>query len=177
MPPTSRTKEEQKGLTLLALDSGRFESLNGLSQLFILDEILRTYEYDNELDDNSVKVHEVFDLIVGTGTGGLVACMVGPLDMTIQEAIEAYRFIHRSVFVEPSPGPLTVDERERRLSLALREIVQRQLGEAGLSKKFTTICPQRMIALTAMHANNLSRPMAFRTYRARTWTCSRLYYH
>ena len=41
---------------------------------------------------------EVFDLIAGTSTGGLIAIMLGRLRMTVKEAIDAYLALSRNVF-------------------------------------------------------------------------------
>ena len=51
------------------LDGGRWETLSPLSQIEILGNILSSYEFDNELEENSVRLGDIFDLIVGTGTG------------------------------------------------------------------------------------------------------------
>ena len=51
------------------LDGGRWETLSPLSQIEILGNILSSYEFDNELEENSVRLGNIFDLIVGTGTG------------------------------------------------------------------------------------------------------------
>ncbi|PVH83911.1 FabD/lysophospholipase-like protein [Cadophora sp. DSE1049] len=47
---------------------------------------------------NPPKPCEVFDLIGGTSTGGLIAIMLGRLEMGIQEAIDAYLEFSTSIF-------------------------------------------------------------------------------
>ncbi|KAH8804118.1 hypothetical protein DL96DRAFT_729183 [Flagelloscypha sp. PMI_526] len=167
--PNPARDDEKRGLALLSLDSGRFESLNGLSQLFILREILRTYEFDNELEPDTAKVYEVFDLIVGTGSGGLVACLVGPLEMTVEEAIQAYLIIHTSVFF-PGEGNVPVEERTSRLKNVLRTLIEERLSPeeqtSGFSE-FNKLTPGCMIVTTALSKANVQYPTAFRSFRGR----------
>ncbi|KAF8534124.1 acyl transferase/acyl hydrolase/lysophospholipase, partial [Trichophaea hybrida] len=47
---------------------------------------------------------EVFDLIGGTSAGGLIAIMLGRLGMTIEDTIEAYKRISKSVFYKRPLG-------------------------------------------------------------------------
>lgn len=76
-----------KKLCLLSLDGGGFR---GLSSLFILLELMESLD-----PDDPPKPCDVFDMIGGTSTGGLIAIMLGRLKMTVQECIEAYLYISR----------------------------------------------------------------------------------
>ncbi|KAH8828592.1 hypothetical protein DL96DRAFT_1011500 [Flagelloscypha sp. PMI_526] len=134
--PNPARDDEERGLALLSLDSGRFESLSGLSQLFILREILRTYEFDNDLEPDTAKVYEVFDLIVGTGSGGLAACLVGPLRMPVEEAIQAYLHIHKSVFI-PGERDISMEERTARLHDELRKLIEERLSPEEQACRFS----------------------------------------
>jgi hypothetical protein len=75
-----RRKDTTKGppLRILSLDGG---GIRGYSMLIILQELMhRTFV---EIEGRAPKRHEIpkpcdhFDLIVGTGTGGLIALMLG----------------------------------------------------------------------------------------------------
>ncbi|CAG7941661.1 unnamed protein product [Penicillium salamii] len=44
------------------------------------------------------KPHEVFDLIGGTSTGGLIAIMLGRLQMSVQECLDTYDSVMKDVF-------------------------------------------------------------------------------
>ncbi|KAH8804134.1 hypothetical protein DL96DRAFT_730816 [Flagelloscypha sp. PMI_526] len=161
--------DEKRGLALLSLDSGRFESLSGLSQLFILREILRTYEYDNELEEDTAKVYEAFDLIVGTGSGGLVACLVGPLRMPVEEAIQAYLGIHRAVFIQ-GEGNVSAEELTCRLKAALCKLIEDRLSpeeQASRFSAFNKLYPGCMIAVTALSKVNVQNLTAFRSFQGR----------
>ncbi|KAJ0109340.1 serine/threonine protein kinase [Diaporthe amygdali] len=76
-----------KKLCLLSLDGG---GIRGLSSLFILLDLMKSLDpYDPP------KPCDVFDMIGGTSTGGLIAIMLGRMKMTVHECIEAYLYISR----------------------------------------------------------------------------------
>ncbi|PVH67508.1 FabD/lysophospholipase-like protein, partial [Cadophora sp. DSE1049] len=91
---------DSTGLCLLSLDGG---GVRGLSTLYILKSIID--RLNNERKTASlppVKPCEVFDLIGGTSTGGLIAIMLGRLEMDVNECIEAYSDLAAAVFSEKS---------------------------------------------------------------------------
>jgi patatin-like phospholipase/acyl hydrolase len=69
---------------ILALDGG---GVRGISTLFILKELVaqvkrqRDLENPDSPEDSVIKPCEIFDLICGTSTGGLIALMLGRLEM------------------------------------------------------------------------------------------------
>lgn len=67
------------GLRLLSLDGG---GVRGLASLYMLRKILSFV--------GSPKPCDYFDMICGTSTGGLIAIMLGRLEMTVDQCIEAY---------------------------------------------------------------------------------------
>ncbi|KAL2029337.1 hypothetical protein VTO58DRAFT_108529 [Aureobasidium pullulans] len=74
------------GLCLLSLDGG---GVRGLSSLYILKSIMDRLNYNRKQRNRPpVKPCEVFDLIGGTSTGGLIAIMLGRLEMSVDECIE-----------------------------------------------------------------------------------------
>ncbi|GIC94699.1 uncharacterized protein Aud_002028 [Aspergillus udagawae] len=98
---TSKTSGEPNpvdttGLCLLSLDGG---GVRGLSTLFILKTIMDRLNRDRrDAKLPSVKPCEVFDLIGGTSTGGLIAIMLGRLEMDVDECISAYIELIRVIF-------------------------------------------------------------------------------
>jgi patatin-like phospholipase/acyl hydrolase len=46
----------------------------------------------------NVMPHDIFDLVTGTSTGGLIAIMLGKLGMTIEECIKTYLELSKEVF-------------------------------------------------------------------------------
>ncbi|KAL6710570.1 hypothetical protein ACN47E_008618 [Coniothyrium glycines] len=96
-----RRQDTTKGppLRILSLDGG---GVRGYSMLIILQELMhRTFV---ETEGRAPKRHEVpkpcdhFDLIAGTGTGGLIAIMLGRLRMDVETCKDVYVRMTRRVF-------------------------------------------------------------------------------
>jgi patatin-like phospholipase/acyl hydrolase len=45
-----------------------------------------------------VEPHEIFDLVAGTSTGGLIAIMLGKLGMGVEDCIKAYDKLSKTIF-------------------------------------------------------------------------------
>ncbi|KAF2478106.1 FabD/lysophospholipase-like protein [Lindgomyces ingoldianus] len=96
-----RRKDTTKGppLRILSLDGG---GVRGYSMLIILQELMhRTFV---EVEGRAPKRHEIpkpcdhFDLIAGTGTGGLIAIMLGRLRLDVDTCKEVYVRMTKRVF-------------------------------------------------------------------------------
>ncbi|KAH6649685.1 acyl transferase/acyl hydrolase/lysophospholipase [Chaetomium tenue] len=96
-----KRKDTTKGppLRILSLDGG---GVRGYSMFLILQEIMhRTFV---EIEGRAPRRSEIpkpcdhFDLIVGTGTGGLIALMLGRLRLDIETCKELYVRLTRIVF-------------------------------------------------------------------------------
>ncbi|KAI8966518.1 FabD/lysophospholipase-like protein [Daldinia sp. FL1419] len=96
-----KRKDTTKGppLRILSLDGG---GVRGYSMFIIIQEImLRTYV---EIEGKAPKRNQIpkpcdhFDLIVGTGTGGLIALMLGRLRLNLEQCKELYVRMTRMVF-------------------------------------------------------------------------------
>ncbi|KAF2724288.1 FabD/lysophospholipase-like protein [Polychaeton citri CBS 116435] len=96
-----RRKDTTKGppLRILSLDGG---GVRGYSIFIILQELMhRTFV---EMEGRAPKRHEIpkpcdhFDLIAGTGTGGLIAIMLGRLRLDIDTCKDVYVRMTRRVF-------------------------------------------------------------------------------
>ncbi|KAK4163643.1 acyl transferase/acyl hydrolase/lysophospholipase [Cladorrhinum sp. PSN259] len=101
MESSLKRKDTTKGppLRILSLDGG---GVRGYSMFIILQELMhRTFV---EIEGRPPKRSEIpkpcdhFDLIVGTGTGGLVALMLGRLRLDIETCKELYVRLTRMVF-------------------------------------------------------------------------------
>lgn len=51
-----------------------------------------------EASPRDVEPHDIFELVAGTSTGGLIAIMLGKLGMTIDQCIEAYHDLSKTIF-------------------------------------------------------------------------------
>jgi patatin-like phospholipase/acyl hydrolase len=81
-----------RDLRLLALDGG---GVRGLSSLQTLKQLMELID-----PENPPKPCECFDLIGGTSTGGLIAIMLGRLEMSVDECIAEYQQISSTVFTK-----------------------------------------------------------------------------
>lgn len=81
-----------KDLCLLSLDGG---GVRGLSSLMILNRIMECLR-----PEDPPRPCDVFDMIGGTSTGGLIAIMLGRLRMTAKEAIDAYLKLSPKIFTK-----------------------------------------------------------------------------
>lgn len=96
-----KRKDTTKGppLRILSLDGG---GVRGYSMFIIIQELmLRTYvEIEGRAPrrDQIPKPCDHFDLIVGTGTGGLIALMLGRLRLDLETCKELYVRMTRMVF-------------------------------------------------------------------------------
>lgn len=76
-----------RDLRLLSLDGG---GVRGLASLYMLRRLLSHV--------GSPKPCDYFDMICGTSTGGLIAIMLGRLEMTVDQCIAAYIRLMDMVF-------------------------------------------------------------------------------
>ncbi|PIN21146.1 Intracellular membrane-bound Ca2+-independent phospholipase A2 [Handroanthus impetiginosus] len=81
----------KRGLRILSMDGG---GMKGLATVKILKEIeKRTGKH----------IHELFDLICGTSTGGMLAVALGIKLMSLEKCEEIYKELGKLVFAEPVP--------------------------------------------------------------------------
>ncbi|KAG8748761.1 hypothetical protein FRC12_013798 [Ceratobasidium sp. 428] len=94
MPLLNRT---WKGRRLLAIDGGG--PCHGMTTIILMEELMRLMQ--RELGQPELpRPGEVFDLMVGSGMGGLLAIMWGRLMMTIEESKKYFNEISSEVFSE-----------------------------------------------------------------------------
>ncbi|KIW90642.1 uncharacterized protein Z519_08425 [Cladophialophora bantiana CBS 173.52] len=79
-------------IRLLSIDGG---GLRGLSAVMVLKHIMAKINHDRA---DKLQPYEVFDLIGGTGVGGLVALMLGRLHMPLDKVEEAYTDLLGKIF-------------------------------------------------------------------------------
>ncbi|CAE7111347.1 unnamed protein product [Rhizoctonia solani] len=175
----SKEEDKPKGLNILCI--GRLSPLSteganiekrqdsggvrGLSSLIILQEVMRRTRNAN--DGVVIHPYEHFDVIAGTGTGGVSACMLGRLRMPIKKAIEEYAKFAREVFKEKKMSGPTMYKRKK-----LEEVLKTMIREAtGDEKEMmdegrgNTGCKTAVFAM-ARHNLNAGLPVMFRSYNA-----------
>jgi patatin-like phospholipase/acyl hydrolase len=76
--------EDSSPIRVLSLDGG---GVRGLSSLYMLKELMAQIKRQQGIDSSNARANQllrpcdVFDLICGTSTGGLIALMLGRLQM------------------------------------------------------------------------------------------------
>jgi predicted acylesterase/phospholipase RssA len=84
-----------RGLNLLSFDGG---GVKGLFSLIVLERLMAEAQRLDGSTEFKKLPCEYFDLIGGTSTGGLIAIMLGRLQMDIPSCIEAYRNLSIGIF-------------------------------------------------------------------------------
>ncbi|KIY00391.1 uncharacterized protein Z520_04076 [Fonsecaea multimorphosa CBS 102226] len=109
--------------------------MRGLSSLMILEQLMYTIE-----PEHPPGPCEYFDMIGGTNTGGLIAFMLGRLEMTMDECIDAYLSLSDQIFQKNAHRVTTQGKIQGRfdsnkLEEAIKEVVRtRKLQEYTLLK-------------------------------------------
>ncbi|OBT93612.2 hypothetical protein VE01_08085 [Pseudogymnoascus verrucosus] len=124
------------GLCLLSLDGG---GVRGLSTLYILKSIMDRLNHERKKTANlpPVKPCELFDLIGGTSTGGLIAIMLGRLEMDVDECITAYSNLAAAIFSEKiSQVPVNIKGKikPRFDSAKLESAIRKAVAQSGVSE-------------------------------------------
>ncbi|KAL5631666.1 hypothetical protein ACGC1H_007249 [Rhizoctonia solani] len=153
-------QEGSKGLNILCIDGG---GVRGLSSLIILQEIMRRIQNAR----GGVKIHpyEYFDVIAGTGTGGISACMLGRLRLSVDEAIEEYAKLVKEVFKDKKMSGPTM-YKQTKLQEALKTIIREATsneGEKMREDQESNGCKTVVFAM-ARHNLNAGLPVMFRSY-------------
>ncbi|XP_051133924.1 phospholipase A I-like isoform X2 [Andrographis paniculata] len=82
-------KIPEQGLRILAMDGG---GMKGLATVKMLKEIEK---------GTGRQIHELFDLICGTSTGGMLAAALGIKIMSLEKCEEIYKELGKLVFADP----------------------------------------------------------------------------
>ncbi|KAH7909829.1 acyl transferase/acyl hydrolase/lysophospholipase [Hygrophoropsis aurantiaca] len=78
---------------ILSIDGCGFR---GYTQLLVLNRLME--KIGNDTGNHQPRPCEVFDLICGTATGGLIAILLGSLRMSCEDAITAYNELEETIF-------------------------------------------------------------------------------
>ncbi|KAF2156379.1 FabD/lysophospholipase-like protein [Myriangium duriaei CBS 260.36] len=115
-------------LNLLCIDGG---GVKGLSALYIIGKLM---EFINP--DDPPKPCDYFDMIGGTSTGGLIAIMLGRLEMSVGDCIEQYIALQDKIFrpVQRIPVGWFGGVQGRYNHVALEEGVKALLRSRGLEE-------------------------------------------
>ncbi|KAG8696488.1 hypothetical protein FRC09_008482 [Ceratobasidium sp. 395] len=122
MPILNRTWKSRR---LLALDGG---GPCGMSTIILMEELMRLMQRELGLS-TLPRPGEVFDLMAGSGTGGLLAIMWGRLMMTIDESKKYFSAIGSEVFSEKKwTATSNTMFKASKLENATRKMLMKHLG-------------------------------------------------
>ncbi|EFR00516.1 protein kinase subdomain-containing protein [Nannizzia gypsea CBS 118893] len=130
---TTSNPLDREGLRLLSFDGG---GVRGLSSLYILKAIMDRLNAERG-DSHKLKPCEVFDMIGGTSTGGIIAIMLGRLEMDVDECIDVYGTLSREVFGQKKhliPMKINSKIRPRFDSDKLEKIIKKVMSSKGISE-------------------------------------------
>ncbi|KIM23853.1 hypothetical protein M408DRAFT_27557 [Serendipita vermifera MAFF 305830] len=110
MATPSTERQRRSGISILSLDAG---GPRGISQLEILKHIMDklTEDTDNDVPQTIKRPCEVFAMIGGTGTGGLIAILLAVLKMTASEALDTFTDLVNKVFKIVDHNPIKQTEK------------------------------------------------------------------
>ncbi|KAL2884873.1 putative acyl transferase acyl hydrolase lysophospholipase [Ceratocystis lukuohia] len=169
---------------ILSLDDG---GVCGLSGLLILEKIMQSIQEAQGLPEVP-KPCDSFDLIGGTGTGGIIAIMLGRLRMPIGDCIAAYKEIAKEAFTPSetlsprldlsSATKISTMKLENAMKKAIREncpipkcVEERKAGKSTTdtcqheNQKFTDQKCVKTVVLATTKADAAALPMLFKTYQ------------
>ncbi|QRV77421.1 patatin-like phospholipase protein [Ceratobasidium sp. AG-Ba] len=159
----SDRREVAQGVNILIIEGG---GARGLSSLIILNEIMKRVQNTKSLSKLPA-VRDHFDVVAGTGTGAVIACMVGRLGMTTNQAIEQYTKL-AAVFSERKWMSATV-YKTTTLQEVLKGIVKAATGDENTmmidGQHEGAMCKTMVFAMSSENMN-ASIPCTFRSYQS-----------
>ncbi|THZ56907.1 ankyrin [Aureobasidium pullulans] len=125
----------------------------------------------NAIDpDNPPKPCDYFDVIGGTSTGGLIAIMLGRLDMSVDECIKAYTELSATVFHKKHRIPVNIraNLKERYDSKVLEQAIKQIIRDRNLDENTLLKDPQGTKVFVCCTSGETSQ-----TSLLRSWYTSR----
>ncbi|CAE6393490.1 unnamed protein product [Rhizoctonia solani] len=155
-----QNQDTSRGLNILCIDGG---GVRGLSSLIILQEIMHSVANAN-VEGNHYP-HEYFDIIAGTGTGGISACMLGRLRMPIEKAISEYAKLVKEVFQDIKFTGTTM-YKATKLQEALKTMILAATGDEGemMNERREHAGCRTRVVYDRKHNLNAGLPVLFRSY-------------
>ncbi|KAH8817174.1 acyl transferase/acyl hydrolase/lysophospholipase [Xylogone sp. PMI_703] len=141
----------------------------GLSELLIIREIMHRLQ---KLCDapSLIRPADIFHMIGGTSTGGLIALLLGRLQLDADEAISQYCAIASDVFTTSKAAWKDGRFKASALEKAIKGVIEKRLGRGHADDlmydtKSDNLCKTFVCAMNARHLDK--NPTKFRTWSAR----------
>ncbi|KAG9109510.1 hypothetical protein FRC07_008292 [Ceratobasidium sp. 392] len=135
----------------------------GLSSLIMFRELMARIRAAS----GSIEIIEHFDMIAGTGTGALIACMLGLLRIDIDQAITAYSGLVESVFSDKKVISTSGSGMFKAsiLEEQLKKIVRDATGDENARMMKAQQDESGVVFAMAKYNMNASTPRIFRSYQ------------
>ncbi|KAH8806707.1 hypothetical protein DL96DRAFT_1764564 [Flagelloscypha sp. PMI_526] len=147
-----------KGLRFLSFDGG---GIRAISQALMVKEMMDRIEAKYQLS-NPPRVCDYFDMICGSGFGGILAIMCGILKMTGYQLVLEFVKLCKAVFSEG----LDTTQRTTVLEREMKRMIGNYSTEGEERTMFSKDDPcKTFVCAAAFH--NTGHPRLFRNYRAR----------
>jgi hypothetical protein len=89
-----------------------------------------------DIEHEDIEPHDIFDLVAGTSTGGLIAVMLGKLGMTVEQSIEAYYHLSATIFgkkhLRAKLGLASAKYSGSRMKECMRELIHKHRSNKDL---------------------------------------------
>ncbi|KAH8798768.1 hypothetical protein DL96DRAFT_1638752 [Flagelloscypha sp. PMI_526] len=154
----SGSSSSANGLRLLSFDGG---GIRVISQALMVREMMHRVEEDHQLA-SPPKVSDYFDMICGSGLGGLLAIMCGILHMTGDQLVEEVVGLCKVLF---SAG-LSTAQRTDKLEANIKRLV-RTYCAGGEEREMICTDDKCKTFVCAATSHNAGHPRLFRNYRSR----------
>ncbi|GAB1521159.1 hypothetical protein RhiTH_004250 [Rhizoctonia solani] len=157
----SASDSAQLGLNILCIDGG---GVRGLSALVLLQEIMHRIQHLEGLQ-SPPEPHKYFDLIAGSGTGAIQACMLGRMCMSVNSAIESYESFTKEVYSDKK-WMGSESFKATTLKESLRKLVQRATGnpDQPMQEAIVSSGCKTLVFAMSNHTVRSNTPIAFRSY-------------
>ncbi|KAH8826430.1 acyl transferase/acyl hydrolase/lysophospholipase, partial [Flagelloscypha sp. PMI_526] len=137
--------------------------LLALSELYMLQETMQRLQ--SALDLETVPLPcDHFDVIGGSGSGGLIAILIGRLHLTVDQAIESFLELHRPLYDQNHSTTTRSDSFKR----SVQTLVQTFIPNRDANTVMMENDPKCKVFVCTMPSASMGgRPECFRNYRAR----------
>ncbi|TGJ71127.1 hypothetical protein EYR41_003115 [Orbilia oligospora] len=147
-------------LRVLCLDGG---GVRGLSSLLIVKQIMQQIAPNVK----NPRPCDYFDMISGTSTGGIIAIMLGRLQMSIDECIQAYRDMAKRVFgIDTLERLARFGATKARFDAeVLERVIKKYAGNKWMVNYYPNACKVFVVAVKSQNIDG--GPKLFRTWGQR----------
>ncbi|KAF3188431.1 hypothetical protein TWF225_003407 [Orbilia oligospora] len=147
-------------LRVLCLDGG---GVRGLSSLLIVKQIMQQIAPNVK----NPRPCDYFDMISGTSTGGIIAIMLGRLQMSIDECIQAYRDMAKRVFgIDTLERLARFGATKARFDAeVLERVIKKYAGNKWMVNYYPSACKVFVVAVKSQNIDG--GPKLFRTWGQR----------